>query len=339
NPLPNVFAGNNITICEGQTVTLTGSGALNYTWNNGVLNGVQFTPTIGTTTYTVTGTSAAGCIATDQVDVLVNPNPVISFNPDITSGCVPVTVNFTNTTPNSSNCVWTISNGTVLTGCGTVPVTFNQGGCYDVTLTTTSTNGCISSLTANDLVCVEDYPIAGFSTDNVIVSTLDTEVNFTNTSLDATTYEWSFGDGSAGSTDIDATHTYPDFESGNYVVTLVAMSPLGCADTAYATIIVQEEILFYVPNTFTPDDDDYNPIFQPVFTAGFDPYDYTLLIFNRWGEIIFESRNAAIGWNGTYGSNGEIEMCQDGTYTWKIEFKTKATDERKMVVGHVNLIR
>jgi gliding motility-associated-like protein len=339
NPLPNVFAGNNITICEGQTVTLTGSGALNYTWNNGVLNGVQFTPTLGTTTYTVTGTSAAGCIATDQVDVLVNPNPVISFNPDITSGCVPVTVNFTNTTPNSSNCVWTISNGTVLTGCGTVPVTFNQGGCYDVTLTTTSTNGCISSLTANDLVCVEDYPIAGFSTDNVIVSTLDTEVNFTNTSLDATTYEWSFGDGSAGSTDIDATHTYPDFESGNYVVTLVAMSPLGCADTAYATIIVQEEILFYVPNTFTPDDDDYNPIFQPVFTAGFDPYDYTLLIFNRWGEIIFESRNAAIGWNGTYGSNGEIEMCQDGTYTWKIEFKTKATDERKMVVGHVNLIR
>jgi gliding motility-associated-like protein len=339
NALPNVFAGNNITICEGQTVTLTGSGAVNYTWNNGVINGVQFSPTIGTATYTVTGTSAAGCINTDQVDVLVNPNPVISFNPDITSGCVPVTVNFTNTTPNSSNCVWTISNGTVLTGCGTVPVTFNQGGCYDVTLTTTATNGCTSSLTANNLVCVEDYPIAGFSTDNVIVSTLDTEVNFTNTSLDATTYEWSFGDGSAVSTDIDATHTYPDFESGNYVVTLVAMSPLGCADTAYATIIVQEEILFYVPNTFTPDDDDYNPIFQPVFTAGFDPYDYTLLIFNRWGEIIFESRNAAIGWNGTYGSNGEIEMCQDGTYTWKIEFKTNASDERKMVVGHVNLIR
>jgi gliding motility-associated-like protein len=339
NPLPVVFAGNNITICDGQSVTLTGSGAVNYTWNNGVLNGVQFTPTLGTTTYTVTGTSAAGCINTDQVDVLVNPNPVISFNPDITSGCTPVTVNFTNTTPNSSNCVWTISNGTQVTGCGTVPVTFNQGGCYDVTLTTTATNGCTSTFTAYNLICVEDYPIAGFSTDNVEVSTLNTEVDFTNTSLGATTYEWSFGDGSAGSTDIDATHTYPDFESGNYEVTLVAMSPLGCADTAYATINVQEELLFYVPNTFTPDVDNYNPIFQPVFTSGFDPYDYTLLIFNRWGEIIFESHNAAIGWNGTYGSNGEIQMCQDGTYTWKIEFKTKANDERKMVVGHVNLIR
>jgi gliding motility-associated-like protein len=339
NPLPVVFAGNNITICDGQSVTLTGSGAVNYTWNNGVLNGVQFTPTLGTTTYIVTGTSAAGCINTDQVNILVNPNPVISFNPDITSGCTPVTVNFTNTTPNSSNCVWTISNGTQVTGCGIVPVTFNQGGCYDVTLTTTATNGCTSTFTAYNLICVEDYPIAGFSTDNVEVSTLNTEVNFTNTSLGATTYEWSFGDGSAGSTDIDATHTYPDFESGNYEVTLVAMSPLGCADTAFAIINVQEELLFYVPNTFTPDVDKYNPIFQPVFTSGFDPYDYTLLIFNRWGEIIFESRNAAIGWNGTYGSNGEIQMCQDGTYTWKIEFKTKANDERKMVVGHVNLIR
>jgi len=339
NPLPVVFAGNDITVCDGQSVTLTGSGAINYTWNNGILNGVQFTPSLGTTIYTVTGTSAAGCINTDDVNVIVNPNPIVSFSPDTTSGCTPVTVNFTNTTPNSTNCVWTISNGTQVTGCGTVPVTFTQGGCYDVTLTTTATNGCTSNFTAYNLVCVEDYPIAGFSADDIELSTLNTEVNFTNTSLGASSYEWSFGDGSAGSNDIDVTHTFPDFESDNYLVTLVATSPLGCTDTAYATIDVQEELLFYVPNTFTPDIDNYNPIFKPIFTAGFDPYNYTLLIFNRWGEIIFESHNTEIGWNGTFGSNGEIQMCQDGTYTWKIEFKTKANDERKMVVGHVNLIR
>jgi gliding motility-associated-like protein len=338
NPLPVVFAGNNVIVCEGSTVTLTGSGANTYTWNPVISNGIAFIPTLGTTTYTVTGTSAAGCINTDQVDVIVGPVPVVSFTPDVTIGCAPLTVNLTNTTANSADCVWSISNGTVLTGCGTVPVTFTQGGCYDVTLTTTSNNGCVGTLTSTNLICVEALPIASFNPSSNVLSTLNTEVLFTNTSTGATSYLWNFGDESPSSNETNPTNIYPG-EPGTYQVMLVAYSPLGCTDTAYTTIIIYEELIFYIPNTFTPDDDNFNPIFQPVFTAGFDPYDFTLLIFNRWGEIIFESHDASIGWNGTYGSNGEIEMCQDGTYTWKIEFKTNKNDERKMVVGHVNLIR
>ena len=339
NPLPVVFAGNDVTVCEESTVTLTGSGASNYSWNNGVLNGTPFTPSVGTTTYTVIGTSVAGCINTDQIDIIVNPIPIVSFSPDVTSGCAPLTVNLTNTTPNSVNCLWTISNGTVLNGCGTVPVTFTQGGCYDVTLTTTSNNGCAGTLTSTNLICVEALPIASFSPSSNTVTTINTEVIFTNQSIGATSYYWTFGDDSPSSTDVNQIHVYPDSETANYLVTLIAYSPLGCTDTALAYINVVEELIFYVPNTFTPDDDNFNPVFQPIFTAGFDPYDYTLLIFNRWGEIIFESKDASIGWNGTYGSNGEIQMCQDGTYTWKIEFKTKLNDERKMIVGHVNLLR
>lgn len=339
NPLPTVFAGNDVVVCEGSTVTLTGSGAATYSWNNGIANGIQFTPTLGTTNYIVTGTSAAGCVNSDQVDVTVNPIPVVSFSPDVTSGCAPLTVNLTNTTPNSVDCLWTISNGTVITGCGTVPVTFTQGGCYDVTLTTTSNNGCVGIFTANNLICVENDPIASFSPSSNIVTTNNTEVIFTNESIGATSYYWTFGDATQASTEINPTHIYPDVESGNYLVTLIAYSPLGCTDTALAYINVVEELIFYVPNTFTPDVDNYNPVFQPVFTSGFDPYDFTMLIFNRWGEIVFETHDATVGWNGTYGSNGEIQMCQDGTYTWKIEFKTKLNDERKMVVGHVNLLR
>jgi gliding motility-associated-like protein len=338
NPLPVVFAGNNVIVCEGSTVTLTGSGANTYTWNPVISNGIAFIPTLGTTTYTVTGTSAAGCINTDQVDVIVGPVPVVSFTPDVTIGCAPLTVNLTNTTANSADCVWSISNGTVLSGCGTVPVTFTQGGCYDVTLTTTSNNGCVGTLTSTNLICVEALPIASFNPSSNVLSTLNTEVLFTNTSTGATSYLWNFGDESPSSNETNPTNIYPG-EPGTYQVMLVAYSPLGCTDTAYTTIIIYEDLIFYIPNTFTPDDDNFNPIFQPVFTAGFDPYDFTLLIFNRWGEIIFESHDASIGWNGTYGSNGEIEMCQDGTYTWKIEFKTNKNDERKMVVGHVNLIR
>jgi gliding motility-associated-like protein len=118
---------------------------------------------------------------------------------------------------------------------------------------------------------------------------------------------------------------------------------LGCVDTAISVITVYEELIFYVPNTFTPDQDEYNPTFKPVFTSGYDPQDYVLYIYDRWGELIFESRNAEVGWDGSYGtwdqSSNQIELCQDGTYTWKIEFKVTRWDERRVAIGHVNLIR
>jgi gliding motility-associated-like protein len=339
DPIPTVFAGNDIVVCEGQTVTLTASGASTYTWDNGISNGAVFTPSVGTLVYTVTGTTPAGCIDTDQVSVTVNPNPIVSFIPGEALGCAPFTTSLTNTTPDSQNCIWAISNGTVITGCGTVPVTFSQPGCFDVTLTTTSTNGCTSAMTAENLICVEAPPVAGFAPSSNQLSTLNTEVQFSNLSVGATDYDWTFGVGGDNSTDENPTYTYPNDEEGQYTVTLIATSPLGCQDTATSIIQIYEELIFYVPNTFTPDNDNYNPVFQPVFTSGFDPQDYVLYIYNRWGELIFESRNAEVGWNGSYGSNGEIKMCQDGTYTWKIEFKVTRWDERRVSIGHVNLIR
>jgi gliding motility-associated-like protein len=339
NPLPAVFAGNNVVVCEGESVTLTASGAASYSWNNGINNGISFVPSLGTTTYTVSGTSSAGCINTDQVDVTVNPNPEVAFIPGITLGCAPLETTFTNLTTDAVNCVWTFSNGTVITGCGTVPVTFSQSGCYDATLTTTSTNGCSSSFTATNVVCAEEAPNAAFTPSSNNVSNFNTLIDFTNQTTGASNYVWSFGDNSGISTEVNPSHLYPNDIEAEYMVTLIAYSPLGCVDTAYSFIQIYEELIFYVPNTFTPDIDNYNPVFQPVFTAGFDPYSYNLMIFNRWGEIVFESNNAEIGWNGSYGNNGQIEMCQDGVYTWKIEFKVSRWDERRQVFGHVNLIR
>ncbi len=339
NPIPVVFAGNDVTICANQTVTLTGSGAATYAWDNGITNGIAFTPPAGTTTYTVTGTTAAGCINIDQINVTVDPIPIVSFTPNVTFGCVPLTVNFTNTTANSASGVWTMSDGTVLTGNGTVTNTFTQAGCFDITLTSTSTNGCIGTFTAIDLICTEAAPIASFIPSASIISELNPLVNFNNTTSGAVDYDWNFGDNTPNSILVNPSHDYSNTTIGNYIVTLIAYSPFGCVDTAYSTIQIYEELIFYVPNTFTPDNDDYNPSFQPIFTAGYDPYDYTLLIFNRWGEIVFESHNTEVGWDGSYGSNREVDLVQDGTYTWKIEFKTNRNDERVMRVGHVNIIR
>ena len=98
---------------------------------------------------------------------------------------------------------------------------------------------------------------------------------------------------------------------------------------------MEEDLIFYVPNTFTPDGNDYNEVFKPVMTSGYDPYKYTLYVFDRWGEILFESHNAQVGWDGTF----QGQMVQDGTYVWKIIIHDPKTDEKKEFYGHVNLLR
>jgi len=190
-----------------------------------------------------------------------------------------------------------------------------------------------------NFICVEETPIAAFSPSESVISEFDTEVNFENNTQGASSYIWTFGDESAGSTEENPSHDYANNDIGDYIVTLIAISPLGCTDTAYSTIQIYEEVIFYVPNSFTPDFDNYNQMFTPIFTSGFDPFDYSLFIYNRWGELIFESHNSEIGWDGSYGSNHETDMVQQGVYTWKIEFKTTATDERRMEIGHVTLMK
>jgi gliding motility-associated-like protein len=99
--------------------------------------------------------------------------------------------------------------------------------------------------------------------------------------------------------------------------------------------LIEEEVLVFVPNSFTPDGDEFNNIFLPLISGNFDTYAYTLLIFNRWGGIVFESRNAEIGWDGTYGGL----YAPDGVYTWLIKLKTKSTDRVSEYTGHVVLMR
>ena len=78
------------------------------------------------------------------------------------------------------------------------------------------------------------------------------------------------------------------------------------------------------------------PLPKPVFTEGFDPYDYHMTIFNRWGEILFESYNAAYGWDGTYKGLGLVD---DGVYIWQIEFGETHTDKRNVSRGHVTILK
>ena len=330
-------------ICEGSSTTLTADNPMGVpiSWDNGVQDGVSFTPT-QTTLYTVTADNL-GCISTASATVTLEEIPMVDFTADTLSGCEPLTVVFSNLSVAGANgsleaCTWDIEGASSsLSGCNDVSYTFGSGGSYDVTLTTTSATGCVNSLTYTDYIYVEDLPVASFTMSDGVVSTLDTEVDFTNTSTGAINYQWTFGDETSGTTTVHPSHLFPDVEMNGYTVELIAYSPIGCTDTARLVVLVEEELIFYIPNTFTPDGDSYNNTFQPVFTSGFDPFDFNMLIFNRWGEVIFESNDAKFGWDGTYLAGKGL--AQDGTYTWKIEFKQTKNDKRHMKTGHVNILR
>jgi gliding motility-associated-like protein len=177
--------------------------------------------------------------------------------------------------------------------------------------------------------------VAAFTTNPNVFTQSSQSVSFSNNSVGANTFSWDFGD-QQSSTDINPVHTYSNTTSG-YTITLSATSALGCVDTYELTIEYQEEEIFYIPNSFTPDGDNYNQTFKPIFTSGFDPFNFEMIIYNRWGEIVFETNDAKVGWDGSYGSNGRA--VQDGTYTYKIIYKNPKKDERKIVIGHISLVR
>lgn len=330
---PVVDAGADQTICEGESVTLSGSGAVSYVWSDNVINNVGFVPQ-ATTTYTVTGTDALGCTGTDQVTVTVNPGLTVSAVASVSQGCAPLTVTFQNTTANSGDVIWQFSNGTTLGGTGDQTVTFNQPGCYDLTLNVVAVNGCQASQVFDDIVCVHEAPVAVFVPTPSIMTALETTSTMVNASSNATVYTWNFGDGST-SQDISPVHQFPIEQTGVYDIVLTATNAAGCTDVATMSVIVNEELIFYVPNTFTPNEDEFNVVFLPVFTSGFNAQDYLLQIYDRWGEVVFKSNDYLEGWDGTF----KGQRAKDGVYTYRIEFKVLATDERKLVHGSVTLLR
>ena len=334
--LPDAFA---VTGACAVSVTLTGSGATTYSWTGGVTNGVPFVPDTGLNSYTVIGTTSNGCTSIDEVSIFADSAPDVNFTIDTNLGCVPLTINLTATGEDLNNCLWSSTSGNWSFDCGSAQMTIIQGGCFDITLSATSSSGCTGSFTANNIVCAEEAPNTSFTVNPGSVSWIDPSVAMVNSTFGASNYEWYFGDNSPMSTQFQPEHTYPLDVADNYTVMLLAFSAFGCVDTAYSNVEVFEDLIFYVPNTFTPDGDTYNQIFRPVFTSGYDPFDYQLLIFNRWGETIFESNDSNVGWDGTYGLGDQVRYVQDGTYTWRIEFKLKRNDSRKIVSGHVNVIR
>ncbi|HIB76094.1 MAG TPA: hypothetical protein EYO58_00470 [Flavobacteriales bacterium] len=266
---PIVNAGPDAVICVGQEYILTAFNPTNdnLTWSGNVSDGVAFFPSEGLQTYIVTADNGE-CTTQDTMLLDVKPLPVVNFSADTLFGCAPFNVTFTNLTAGTNNnCVWNFGNGSSLNSCATVVETYEEG-LYDVSLTVTDSYGCTNSQTFFDYIEVISFPEASFYVNNTNLSSWDTEVEFLNSSLGATMFEWDFGDNSSTVFIENPIHTFPDALNQSYTITLTATNEFGCSDVATLVINVRDELIFYIPNSFTPDGNSFNQSFQPIFTSG-----------------------------------------------------------------------
>ena len=337
NPIPTVSV-NSITICQGDVDSLTATPNIpggTYLWAQGgqTTSTIAVNPQINSN-YSVVYT-LNGCVSNlAQGVVNVNPLPAAIFIADTLTGCAPLSVQFNADTTNQlATYQWSTSSGASSTGDQT-SMTFLSTGCYDITLTATM-NGCSNSATSNGYICVQEIPTANFTSSINDFTQPNESVTFSNTSVGASSYVWNFGDGTLGN-EINPLHLYSGTNNG-FTITLIAITTMGCMDSTSMTIGYEETASFYIPNTFTPDGDKFNQTFRPVFTSGIDYQNYGMYIYNRWGEIVFETHDVAIGWDGSYGTEGLD--AQAGVYTYQILVKIPETDERKIIAGHVNLLR
>lgn len=339
-------------ICLGESVTVNAlpiGGEMidyqsyfdyDYVWDTGVaadsLVGLTVSPTTNTT-YTITVTDNCGDVVSDAFTVSIDPDPDATLSV-LQDGCVPEMLGFT--APDLANLpagysfMWDFGNGQTSTN-GSDSAYYMNPGIYDVTLTIVSDSGCVDTYTLNGAVTIYDNPTPGFYVNPNSPSILDPTVSIVNTSQGGDTYSYTF-DGYGSSTQEEPTITFPIDEETTVTICQTVYSIEGCPATICAPVEIHEEIIFYIPNIFTPDGDLFNETFSPVFTSGIDIYEFHLTIFNRWGEIIFESYNKEEGWDGHYGDGG---LVKDGTYIWQVEFGEKLSDKRQTHRGHVTVLK
>ncbi len=265
----------------------------------------------------------------DSILIKVRPKPGNVFVAEEVEGCPPFAAYFTESTPNyGQTYIWDFGDNGYATTKNPIYI-YQEPGTYSVSLEVRDFFGCKNSRTVENMITVYQNPTSLFEATPEIVSMLAPEVEFINHSTDAVRYFWFFGDGDS-SLFVAPRHKYPTI--GEYEVMLVAESVDDCTDTTTRIITVRNEFAFYMPTSFTPNGDGMNDCARPCGN-GIDKNDFNLKIYDRWGNLVFDTDKYAPNascvscedgaWDGTDMGNrikGD-EIMPNGLYQWYAEFK------------------
>ncbi len=309
------------TICKGQSTTLMVNGANSYLWSNGQSGSNISVSPMTTTTYSVTGVNNFGCPGVCSITIYVNHGFDISYtvSPEICS-------------QNNGNIILEIAGGNApfnyswSTGSSDSLINNLSSGIYRVTVS--DANGCVE--TANITV---DYHSTVFANFHYIPTNITIDnpiVSFINNSSGGTIFFWDFGDGNTSS-EYSPNHTYEAI--GTYTVMLIVSDDQSCIDTAIDIIEIKDFTTLYLPNVITPNNDGQNDVFH-IFATNIELDDYSIRIFNRWGNQLFYSTDPSKGWDGKY--NGKLVPM--GVYYYIIIFVDSQHHNRHTLQGEITVI-
>ncbi len=338
------------TICRGDSVfvyamCLGGSGVYNYQWYP--YNGLYFPSGFAniaqpqqSTYYTVIANdvSCPQQTITSSFWINVLPLPEPNFIYDKIKGCRPLCVHLSgHSSPTSINTIWDFGYNLYANG-DSVRYCFEKVGVYPVKVLLVDSNGCKNEVIAPFVIEVYPRPEPAIYFTPNPATLLHNEVEFTatyNTQSPIVQWHWDFGDimtnsDTANTQNASYTYTYV----ANYPVMLIATNEYGCTDTVYRVISVTEEFTMYIPDVFTPNGDGLNDVFT-VKGAGFVEEGFEMLIFDRWGHLIFKSNSPYVGWDGKIKG---VDAKND-VYVYKIRCFTTVQNIKKEFVGHLTLYR
>lgn len=341
-PAASVNIGDEMIVCLGQSLVLEVPNAFQAEWSPSFL----FSNTAATSqlifpennvTVEVLVTNAFGCQATDQLEIMVQPLPTVNYTAPPFNGCSPVIAEdfWSESTGNPLTVRWSIEGEAGFQFGSEYSFQLDDPGVYDLTLHVTDENGCAVDTVYEDIIEVYGYPVAHFTMGPEQLSMLNSTVSFANSSVGGISYLWDFGTG-ATSQQFEPIFTFPDSQSGSYDVCLQATSSFGCVHQYCDNVRVESDQIIYVPNAFTPNDDGINDIFIPRL-LGFDANTYRLLIFDRWGKLVFSTNDFTEAWIGNVDDGTHYGMNE--SYNWVIEVKLSSGADIRRFEGHVMLLR
>lgn len=275
-------------------------------------------------------------ICSDSVTstVFVYAEPQVDFAYANSLQCAPSTASFINMSSSDTppSYFWDFGDG----GSSTLENpshVYNDIGNYSVGLTMITHVGCIDTLylMQQDIVTVYPSPEAGFIVTPDQTDICDSEVEFIDQSFGSSEYFYVFDHYNFSSTQANFSHEYT-LAGSDYPIQVVT-NEYGCQDTARQEVFI-EPFTIYVPNAFVPDGDAVNELFGPI--TSFEIVEWDFQIYNRFGELIFQTDDFNHFWDGNY----KGKKCQDGVYAYVLKYKSCANPHNfKMLTGHVNLLR
>ncbi len=337
-------------ICAGTSVTFTavpvnGGNTPVYQWQlNGINTGGNSSVYSSSAlnngdAITCILTSNAPCVlgspaASNAIIETVNPRPSPAFTSNTNSGCFPLCIQFAES--NGTNC----SSVKYHFGDGDSAITssplhcYNQAGTYSVSISCTDVNNCTGTAVNNNMITIVPKPIANFSVAPSDIVIANTDVSFTNASVNSNSSLWNFGDQSSGGNNISSnpapSHTYTD--AGTYCIKLFVQNMVGCIDSVDNCITVTNDVSIIIPNIFTPNGDGKNDLFFITTTA---VKDLDCTIYDRWGIKMTEWNTLNGGWDGRTKSG---KMAQDGVYFYIVKV-TAVNGEAIKKQGFLQLVK